>query len=55
MLEQLLADMSDEYPVLGKVFVDERDIFLTYSLQQAACANLQEFMLPGKFEQILFI
>ncbi|KAK9709396.1 TraB/PrgY/gumN family [Popillia japonica] len=47
MLEQLLADMSDEYPVLGKVFVDERDIFLTYSLQQAACANLQEFMLPA--------
>ncbi|GJQ70444.1 hypothetical protein Trydic_g22863 [Trypoxylus dichotomus] len=42
MLEQLLADMSDEYPVLGKVFVDERDIFLTYSLQQAACANLQQ-------------
>ncbi|XP_022914103.2 traB domain-containing protein [Onthophagus taurus] len=36
MLEQLLADMSGEYPVLGEVFVDERDAFLTYTLQTAA-------------------
>lgn len=49
MLEQLLADMSDEYPVLGTVFVDERDVYLTYSLQQAACSNLQQMMLSGNY------
>lgn len=36
MLEQLLAEMAGEYPALGEVFVTERDIFLTFTLQQAA-------------------
>ncbi|KAK9869479.1 hypothetical protein WA026_003234 [Henosepilachna vigintioctopunctata] len=35
MLEQLLAEFADEYPEFKEVFVVERDIFLTYSLQSA--------------------
>lgn len=40
MLEQLLAEMAGEYPALGEVFVDERDIYLTHSLQMAASSRL---------------
>lgn len=36
MLEELIAEMVGEYPSLGEVFVRERDIFLTHSLQMAA-------------------
>lgn len=36
MLEQLLADLAGEYPAFGEVFLDERDVFLTHSLQAAA-------------------
>ncbi|XP_018333937.1 traB domain-containing protein [Agrilus planipennis] len=41
MLEQLLAEMSGQYPALGEVFVDERDVYLTHSLQMAATLKLQ--------------
>ena len=34
MLERLLADMSEEYPELSRVFVRERDQFLSYSLRK---------------------
>ncbi|RWS19160.1 traB domain-containing protein-like protein, partial [Leptotrombidium deliense] len=36
LLEEMLAEMTGEFPHLSKVFVDERDIYLTYSLQLAA-------------------
>ncbi|XP_066261651.1 traB domain-containing protein [Euwallacea similis] len=36
MLEQLLADLAGEYPAFREVFLDERDIFLTNCLQNAA-------------------
>lgn len=36
MLEQLLADLAGEYPAFREVFLDERDIYLTNSLQSAA-------------------
>lgn len=39
MLEQLLAEMAGEYPALGEVFVAERDIYLTHSLQAAASSK----------------
>lgn len=42
MLEQLLSEMAGEYPALGEVFVNERDIYLTNTLQQAA---LSEYLL----------
>lgn len=44
MLEQLLADLAGEYPAFGEVFLDERDIFLTHSLQAAA----QSQLTPGR-------
>lgn len=40
MLEQLLADLAGEYPAFGEVFLDERDVFLTHSLQAAAQSGL---------------
>lgn len=35
MLDEMIASMNGEFPVLGEVFVKERDIYLTYSLQLA--------------------
>lgn len=35
LLEQMLKEMSGEFPELGRVFVEERDVYLTYSLQMA--------------------
>lgn len=36
LLEEMLAEMTGEFPALSKVFVKERDIFLAYSLRLAA-------------------
>ena len=36
MLEELLMEMTGEFPSLSKVFVQERDIYLAYSLKRAA-------------------
>lgn len=36
LLHQMLADITGEYPALSRVLVDERDTFLTYSLQTAS-------------------
>lgn len=36
LLEEMLAEMAGEFPALGTVFVHERDVYLTYSLQLAA-------------------
>lgn len=38
LLESLMLEMSVDYPEIEKVIVDERDKFLTYSLQN--CAGL---------------
>merc|ERR1719445_1318923 len=38
LLQNMLAEMAGEFPALSSVFVDERDIFLTHSLQMAADA-----------------
>lgn len=35
MLDEMIASMKEQYPVLGEVFVKERDIYLTNSLQLA--------------------
>ncbi|XP_015592003.1 traB domain-containing protein [Cephus cinctus] len=35
LLEETLAEMTGEFPALGEVFVKERDIYLTHSLQLA--------------------
>lgn len=36
LLEEMLAEMTGEFPELSHVFVKERDIYLTYSLQMSA-------------------
>lgn len=48
MLEELLAEMAAEFPALGEVFVHERDIFLTHSLQNAAMPQLINGQLESK-------
>lgn len=40
MLDEMLASMKEEYPVLGEVFVKERDIYLTNSLQLACLPHV---------------
>lgn len=35
MLEEMLEEMAGDFPGLGKVFVDERDVFLCASLADA--------------------
>ncbi|XP_014209792.1 traB domain-containing protein [Copidosoma floridanum] len=39
-LEQIMAELVGEYPELGEVFVHERDLFLTHSLQLACRPRL---------------
>ncbi|XP_070558270.1 traB domain-containing protein-like [Ptychodera flava] len=36
LLEEMLSEMTGEFPGLSRVFVDERDVFLAHSLQRAA-------------------
>ncbi|XP_076106135.1 traB domain-containing protein-like isoform X2 [Mytilus galloprovincialis] len=36
LLEQMLKEMTGEFPALSEVFVSERDVFLTHSLKNAA-------------------
>nr|CAD7457043.1 unnamed protein product [Timema tahoe] len=36
LLEEMLSEMAGEFPALGTVFVNERDVYLTHSLQLAA-------------------
>ncbi|XP_064473461.1 traB domain-containing protein-like isoform X2 [Ornithodoros turicata] len=36
LLEEMLAEMTGEFPALSEVFVKERDIYLAYSLRLAA-------------------
>lgn len=36
LLEEIMLDMAGEFPVFGRVFVEERDLYLCHSLQVAA-------------------
>lgn len=36
LLEEMLAEMTGEFPALSRVFVKERDVYLAYSLKLAA-------------------
>ncbi|XP_055524672.1 traB domain-containing protein [Wyeomyia smithii] len=36
LLEEIMLEMAGEFPAFGRVFVEERDLFLCYSLQVAA-------------------
>ncbi|XP_059153795.1 traB domain-containing protein-like [Physella acuta] len=50
MLEQMIEEMTGEFPALGRVFVTERDIFLAHSLrkvaQPLACPEAPDGKLP---------
>lgn len=45
LLEELLAQMGDEFPVFRDVFVEERDLYLCHSLNIAA---LPQTIADGK-------
>lgn len=49
MLEQLLAELAGEYPAFREVFLDERDIYLTHSLQAAATLKLKTRLREGNY------
>lgn len=36
LLEELMKEMAGEFPAFGEVFVNERDLYLCYSLQMAS-------------------
>ena len=42
LLEEMLIQMTGEYPSLSKVFVQERDIFLAHNLKKAAVLAFQK-------------
>ncbi|XP_045470598.1 traB domain-containing protein [Harmonia axyridis] len=57
MLEQILAEFAEHYPEFKEVFVAERDIFLTYSIQNAV-SNLDAANRPvGKqdFQKVVAV
>jgi pheromone shutdown protein TraB len=51
MLEQMIEEMTGEFPALGRVFVKERDIYLTHSLRKVAqpipCPDSPEGHIPS--------
>lgn len=53
MLEQLLAELAGDYPAFGEVLLNERDIFLTHSLQAAATSQLTPTTGKRNFRQKL--
>lgn len=52
LLEEMLKEITGEFPTLSKCFVDERDIYLAYSLQLASSpfSDVREpgIMIPSK-------
>ena len=52
LLEQLLKEMTGEFPALSQVFVEERDIYLTHSLKMAA--RPREYPDKPESELLLF-
>lgn len=51
MLEQLFAELGADYPMLRKALLDERDIYLTNSLQLAA--GIRPNLNPGTYFHLL--
>ncbi|ESO02300.1 hypothetical protein HELRODRAFT_66410, partial [Helobdella robusta] len=43
MLEEVLQEMTGEFPALSRVFVQERDIYLAHSLKMASLLSMQDF------------
>lgn len=47
LLEELMKEMAGEFPAFGEVFVNERDVYLCYSLQMASMHS-KAFSLAAK-------
>uniref|UniRef100_A0A2C9LQK3 TraB domain-containing protein n=1 Tax=Biomphalaria glabrata TaxID=6526 RepID=A0A2C9LQK3_BIOGL len=51
MLEQMIEEMTGEFPALGRVFVKERDIYLANSLRKIAqpipCPDAPDGKIPS--------
>ena len=60
MLEQMIEEMTGEFPALGETFVKERDIYLAHSLRKVAqpipCPDAPEGRLPlGYISNTIFL
>uniref|UniRef100_A0A182NCP2 TraB n=1 Tax=Anopheles dirus TaxID=7168 RepID=A0A182NCP2_9DIPT len=47
LLEEIMIEMADEFPAFGRVFIDERDLYLCHSLQMAALPPVGGGALDG--------
>lgn len=54
MLEQLLTELAGEYPGFQDVFLNERDIFLTHSIQAAAYSAIKKIRARGEKRVFFF-
>ncbi|XP_053680128.1 traB domain-containing protein [Anopheles nili] len=50
LLEEIMLEMADEFPAFGRVFIDERDLYLCHSLQMAALPQINR--LDGSLEPV---
>jgi pheromone shutdown protein TraB len=50
LLEELMKEMAGEFPEFGQVFVNERDMYLCYSLQLAALNSRSQYQTTQKVE-----
>lgn len=55
LLEQLLKEMTGEFPALSRVFVDERDVFLAHSLKIAARPREYHEVPEGNDTSVLYM
>ncbi|XP_058465490.1 traB domain-containing protein [Malaya genurostris] len=46
LLEEIMLELAGEFPAFGRVFVEERDLYLCYSLQVAAMPQQLEDEMP---------
>lgn len=51
LLEELMKEMAGEFPKFGEVFVNERDLYLCYSLQLASLHSRQALQQANKLEE----
>jgi len=53
LLEELMKEMAGEFPAFGEVFVNERDLYLCYSLQMASMRNsMSTSMMAQKAQKV---
>jgi pheromone shutdown protein TraB len=55
LLDALLKEFGSNFPEFKKVLIDERDMYLTYSLRNACQTIPNEFMPGGKIKIIFYL